>query len=102
MQEQELNEAEATIEARQLLYGNFSQNAEKLLSMTNALDFPKSAPEAIQVAVFMILVKLSRAANGDVTHRDTWVDIAGYATLVLKHLDEIQRRKAENSNTPPF
>ncbi|HHE3599910.1 TPA: DUF6378 domain-containing protein [Pasteurella multocida] len=35
----------------------------------------------------MILQKLSRAANGDPTHHDTWLDIVGYATLALESID---------------
>ena len=34
----------------------------------------------------MILQKLARAFNGNPNKKDTWDDIAGYATLVSKTL----------------
>lgn len=39
-------------------------------------------------AIQHICGKISRLANGDVNHLDSWQDIAGYATLVAKELAE--------------
>ena len=39
-------------------------------------------------AIFMIMHKLSRIANGDPSYDDNWRDIAGYATLVVAELNE--------------
>lgn len=39
-----------------------------------------------QEALDMICLKISRIINGDPDYDDSWVDIAGYATLVAKRL----------------
>jgi len=33
-------------------------------------------------AMFMFCAKMARLLNGDPNHKDSWHDIAGYATLV--------------------
>jgi hypothetical protein len=38
------------------------------------------------LALQMIVQKLARIANGDPDHLDSWLDIAGYATLVAERL----------------
>ena len=35
-----------------------------------------------QYAMFMFCAKMARLLNGDPSHKDSWHDIAGYATLV--------------------
>lgn len=42
-------------------------------------------------AIEMICHKLARIANGDPSHVDSWVDIAGYATLVADRLQGVVR-----------
>lgn len=37
-----------------------------------------------QEALEMIVHKIARIINGDPNHRDGWVDISGYATLVAE------------------
>ena len=41
-----------------------------------------------QLAVRMIALKLARLTNGDPAHKDSWVDIAGYAMLVVRDMEE--------------
>ena len=43
-------------------------------------------------ALEMIAVKMSRIVNGDADYADSWVDIAGYATLVADRLDGNERK----------
>lgn len=38
-------------------------------------------------AMFMFAAKIARICNGDVNHADSWLDIAGYATLVHDRLE---------------
>lgn len=38
-------------------------------------------------AALMIAVKLSRILTGNPHYADSWVDVAGYATLVVKDLE---------------
>lgn len=52
-------------------------------------------PELAQA--LMIAVKLSRLA-GNLTHRDSLIDIAGYARTIEMTMDERDRRKKEPSN----
>lgn len=37
-------------------------------------------------ALEMIAMKMSRIVTGDPNHKDSWVDIAGYATLVADRI----------------
>lgn len=39
-------------------------------------------------AIEMILHKLARILNGDPSYADSWIDIAGYATLVSNRLEQ--------------
>ena len=79
-------QVEATLAERQNQYGDFkdvahlSQGLQSLLSVGN---FSDTQQEAIQ----MICSKLARLACGDADHVDSWHDIAGYATLVVKDLE---------------
>jgi len=79
-------QVEATLAERQGQYGDFkdvahlSQGLQSLLSVGN---FSDTQQEAIQ----MICSKLARLACGDADHVDSWHDIAGYATLVVKDLE---------------
>lgn len=40
-------------------------------------------------ALEMIAHKVGRILNGDPNYDDSWIDIAGYATLVAKRLNSI-------------
>jgi len=79
-------QVEATLAERQGQYGDFkdvahlSQGLQSLLSVGN---FSDTQQEAMQ----MICSKLARLACGDADHVDSWHDIAGYATLVVKDLE---------------
>lgn len=83
---EEARQVEVTLAERQNQYGDFkdvahlSQGLQSLLSVGN---FSDTQQEAIQ----MICSKLARLACGDADHVDSWHDIAGYATLVVKDLE---------------
>lgn len=42
----------------------------------------------MNMAIYMIASKLARIASGNPSLKDNWVDIAGYAQLVIKNLEE--------------
>ena len=42
-------------------------------------------------ALEMIMHKIARIINGDPNYVDSWVDIAGYATLVADRLNGVER-----------
>lgn len=49
-------------------------------------------PNFIAESMHMICLKIARIANGNIYHADSWVDIAGYATLVANILNEAEQR----------
>lgn len=74
---------------REKTYGHPSKNLKTIASMWNA--YMDSVGErklnAQDVAVMMILLKSARLAN-DPSHRDSVVDICGYAALIERCKDE--------------
>jgi len=71
---------------REKTYGHPSKNLETIARMWNAYLFSREfgitgdlMPK--DVAVMMVLLKAARLAN-DINHRDSIVDICGYAALI--------------------
>jgi hypothetical protein len=60
-------------------YGSAAENAEAFAELASAATGLDIAAE--HYPVLMICVKLARLKGGDEFHRDTWVDIAGYARV---------------------
>ena len=70
-------------------YGNFEDIANftrYAFELLMELDKAKYASQAMKESAHMILQKLARAFNGNPNKKDTWDNIAGYATLVSKTL----------------
>ena len=72
-------------------YGSFASQAEFSQYLKDTLrrhnDYDKlmySQKEALE----MIMHKISRILNGDPNYDDSWRDIAGYAELIVKELNE--------------
>ena len=83
---EEARQIESTLAERQNQYGDFSDVAhlsQGLQSLLSVGSFSDVQQEAMQ----MICSKLARLACGDADHVDSWHDIAGYATLVVKDLE---------------
>lgn len=81
-----------TLEQRGNRYGTFvghSELSQKLLAAAkgharvNGVILSDVHTEALT----MICHKIARICNGDPNYDDSWRDIAGYATLVEKHLN---------------
>lgn len=72
-------------------YGNFYDNSKISQTLKDTLHTKNIAlaDPYIKEALDMICHKLARIACGDVTYVDSWVDIAGYATLVAFNLEKI-------------
>lgn len=78
---------DATLAERQAQYGEFSDVAELTSDLMG--DLLKDDMSFVQrEALHMICSKLSRLRHGDVNKIDTWLDIAGYATLVVRDLEK--------------
>lgn len=74
---------------RQSTYGDFTDVATITESIMGLLSVRKHTRSSdMNMALYMIASKLARIANGDPTHKDSWVDIAGYAQLVVNELDK--------------
>jgi len=83
------DEVAATIAARESPYGNYAEQCEIVDGMMDLLldssNWRGMQPDQRE-ALHMIVVKVSRIANGDANYRDSWVDIGGYAMLVANRL----------------
>jgi len=81
-----------TLEQRGKRYGTFVKHAELSQSLlrcirTHTILNGKQLSDVHTEALTMICHKIARIVNGDPNYDDSWRDIAGYATLVEKHLN---------------
>lgn len=82
-----LKEANAIIYGdREKTYGHPSKNLETIATMWNAYLLARSTKAGVEigakdVAAMMVLLKTARLANNP-DHRDSLVDICGYAALI--------------------
>jgi len=79
------------LEERGKRYGPFTGHAELTQSIKTVMKARRGWThlENDQIeALEMIAHKIGRIINGDPNHADSWVDIAGYATLVANRLTE--------------
>ena len=90
----EANKVEAILAQRGRDYGDypqkagFIQNMKLLIRMSpNWFDMDPDMRESVD----MIATKMGRIAYGDPSHLDSWVDIAGYAKLVVYRLQGTPR-----------
>ncbi|MGL5934622.1 MAG: DUF6378 domain-containing protein [Cetobacterium sp.] len=78
-----------TLDERGARYGEFAKHAvctQELKAVIAAYQRRPFTP-SMQEALDMICHKIGRIANGDPTYADSWVDIAGYAQLVVNELE---------------
>ena len=76
-------------------YGDFSSNATTTQLIKQAINLGDNTDKLSfyqREALEMIAHKISRIVNGDANYMDSWVDIIGYAQLVI---DKLQRDKDE-------
>lgn len=68
-------------------YGNYRElvfmQAEVKAALNKGMGYVKAGPLERET-INAIVAKLCRLANGEVTDLDGWVDIAGYANLVVR------------------
>jgi transposase len=85
------NNVDTILDERASNYGSFlglSQVTQRLKAVAhqfagqNNKTFDADQAEALD----MIFTKIGRILNGDANHIDSWIDIAGYATLVADRL----------------
>lgn len=77
-------------------YGRFADVAKTTKRIEWAIQWAmhgKSMRDYQEVALQMIASKLARIANGDPDYVDNWIDIAGYALLVVDELEAERLQK---------
>ena len=85
------DEIDAILDARANQYGNFLASANVAIRLKGVMHTAVAQqdlhlfPDQL-LALDMIAVKISRILTGNPSHHDSWVDIAGYATLVADRL----------------
>ena len=70
-------------------YGSFIDNARTTHFLKEQVRSSPAWPKMYadqREALDMICHKISRIVNGDPDYADSWIDIAGYATLVAERL----------------
>ena len=76
-------------------YGDFSSNATTTQLIKQAINLGDTTYKLSfyqRESFELIAVKISRIVNGDANYMDSWIDIVGYAQLVI---DKLQRDKDE-------
>jgi hypothetical protein len=84
-----------TLAERGNRYGNFTKHAsisqQLLRNLLSHASLKGTYLESVhREALQMICHKLARIVNGDPNYDDSWRDIAGYATLVEKHINGVE------------
>jgi hypothetical protein len=84
-------ELDTVLDEREDQYGSFMQAADTAIKIKGVMHNAIARndlhlyPDQL-LSLDMIAVKISRIVNGNPAHRDSWIDIAGYATLVAERL----------------
>jgi len=81
---------DTVLDERQKRYGDYDQHAETCQALKlNMFSHPNYdyLPDTHKEALEMIQHKIARVLNGDPNYIDNWVDISGYATLVLREIE---------------
>ena len=85
------SKVEDTLLQRGSVYGSFHDNAvvsQGLKDIMRGMPGWKELADDMRESLDMIVFKISRILTGDPTHADNWHDIAGYAELIRKRLED--------------
>ena len=91
------NNLNSILQDRGNRYGSFRNNAQiaqNIKSIMHGSANWNTMPDYMKESLHMIAHKISRILEGDYNYYDSWVDIAGYATLVV---EEIQVENSEKN-----
>ena len=77
-----------TLNQRQSQYGSFEDVAMITEQMVDVMrkGYYENLAYNQKMALYMICSKMARIVNGNPNHKDSWHDIAGYATLIDNEL----------------
>ena len=95
-EEAKAKEVDTVLDTRADQYGSFMQGADIAIKIKSVMHNAIARNEMHMfpdqlLALDMIAVKISRIVNGNASHRDSWLDIAGYAKLVADRLGGVSR-----------
>lgn len=85
------DKTDALLQERGKRYGDFADHARISRKIKKAIysEWVGMPPTSSQAeALDMIAHKIARIVNGDADYADSWADIAGYARLVEKELQD--------------
>jgi len=86
-----MNQLDRILDVRRRNYGDFSAVAKRISLILGAIEH--DAPDIIMAkpyhreAFHAIAVKIARLVEGNINLADSWLDIAGYATLVHRQIE---------------
>jgi hypothetical protein len=89
--EPEVSGVGKVLDARAEQYGSFMQSSDTVIRIKGIIHNAVARnevhlyPDQLQ-ALDMIATKISRIVHGNPNHLDSWIDIAGYATLVADRI----------------
>lgn len=86
-----MSEVNETLEVRETTYGSYLNVALYAQMIKGDLRHMKNwneLPPHMRESLDMIANKIGRIMNGDPYYKDSWHDIAGYATLVANTLED--------------
>lgn len=100
------HDLEAVLTQRGTDYGDFREQAVLARALKNLAapaydtleqrpDIASSTMDTIEEGMDMILHKIARLLNGDITHLDSWDDIAGYATITALRIRQDKNGEVE-------
>ena len=93
------NEINDILNERGNRYGDFASNATTTQMIKHALSLGENAHNlsySQREALDMIAHKMSRIVNGNPDYIDSWVDIVGYAQLVIDRLESQDEENDDN------
>ena len=85
-----MTDVKAVLDERGAKYGKFSEQAAIAQLLESAMRQGRNwqlLPAFQKEALKLITHKIARALNGDPTYTDNFIDIAGYAQLVVNVLE---------------
>jgi hypothetical protein len=87
------------LKERQKTHGEYSGVARVAQRIKDEI-WSSSIPNIHQESLDMIATKMARIVNGDHNEPDHWIDIIGYAQLVLNHIKKVSPGNPVNKESP--
>jgi len=83
------NIIDKTLQERGSNYGTFKSHSAVVQEFKRILNRYPNLSDSQRESLDMIVHKIGRILNGNPNYADSWLDIAGYAQLIYKELEEV-------------